>query len=209
MQGGSTFKPFVLAAALAQGLGVHHTLYAPRSYASEVFRDCDGGGCEPYTVRNAAFAAHGTYCPPRPVLAITGPDGAPLSLPEPTCTQAVAPEVADTVTAILRGNVDGPWPKTGARASIDRPAAGKTGSTYGSTAAWFAGDTPQLAAVVWVGTPVPTELRQVRIDGRYYRQVYGGTLPATIWGDVVQGALDGVPVAELPEAIRPDPRRPD
>jgi len=45
--------------------------------------------------------------------------------------------VADTVTSVLRGNIDGSSrSRTGARASIDRPAAGKTGSTNGSRAAF-------------------------------------------------------------------------
>ena len=287
MQAGSTFKPFVLAAALEQGLPLDFTLDAPSTYESKVFADCDGRTCDnPYVVRNAgdsssgrhdlvsathqsvntyyvqllertgverpaqiaealglrqfadgaptaplhrggsyvlgvnevsplqlaaayaAFPAHGTYCPPRPVTEILDASGQPLPLPPQECTQALDPRIADTVTSVLRGNIDGPWSRTGARASIGRPAAGKTGSTNGSKAAWFAGYTADLAATVWVGTPVPTELRGVRIAGRFYPQVYGGTVPAPIWGRAMREIHEGVPVSDLPPAVRSNPEPP-
>ena len=42
---------------------------------------------------------------------------------------------------------------TGTAAQIDRPAAGKTGTTNDYVDAWFAGYTPDLVAAVWVGYP--------------------------------------------------------
>ena len=104
----------------------------------------------------ATFAAHGLYCPPRVVTEITGPDRAAIPVPPQSCEQVLEPGVADTVTSILRGVIDGPTHgRTGARASIGRPAAGKTGTVNESKAAWFIGYTPQLAASVWLGMPEP------------------------------------------------------
>jgi membrane carboxypeptidase/penicillin-binding protein len=40
---------------------------------------------------------------------------------------------------------------TGQAGQLDVPAAGKTGTTDGYRDAWFAGFTPDLVAVVWVG----------------------------------------------------------
>jgi membrane peptidoglycan carboxypeptidase len=103
-------------------------------------------------------------------------------------------DTADTVTSILRGVIDGPARgRTGAAATIGRPAAGKTGTTNDSKAAWFVGYTPELATAVWVGKPTPTPMRGVTINGRHYRAVYGGSLPAPIWRQVMLGALQGVP----------------
>ena len=128
------------------------------------------------TAAYAAFAARGTYCPPTPVLQVLDAGGQPVALQPQPCTQALEPQVADTVTSVLRGTIDGPSPgRTARRADIGRPAAGKTGSTNSSRAAWFAGYVPQLAAAVWVGTPVPTPLQDVTVGGQYFRQVYGGT----------------------------------
>ncbi len=143
----------------------------------------------------AAFAQHGLYCPPRPVISIADAGGRPLTLKNDPCTQALEPAVADTVTSILRGVIDGPAPnRTGASASIGRPAAGKTGTTDSSTAAWFVGYTPQLSTAVWVGKSTPAAMTQVVINGTYYKQVYGGTIPAAIWRSTMNGALAGVPV---------------
>jgi membrane peptidoglycan carboxypeptidase len=286
MQAGSTFKPFVLAAALEQGLPLHLTLRAPPTYESKVFVNCDGRSCDnPYVVHNAGdsnagvhdvisathgsvntfyiqleertgverpaaiaeslglrqfsggkpsaplhrggsfvlgtnevsplamatayatFAAHGLYCPPRPLTGILDASGEPVPLPEQSCQQVLAPEIADTVTAVLRGNIDGSSPyRTGARATIGRPAAGKTGSTNGSKAAWFVGYTPRLAAAVWVGKPVPEPLRDITIGGTYYRQVYGGSLPAPIWGQAMSAILEGVPPVEMPPPVVSNPR---
>jgi membrane carboxypeptidase/penicillin-binding protein len=102
--------------------------------------------------------------------------------------------------------VDGPWSRTARRASIGRPVAGKTGTTNGSKAAWFMGWTPQLAAGVWVGKPVPEPLQRITINGQYYPQVYGGTLPAPIWADITGPALEAAPVAELPPPAVSAPR---
>jgi membrane peptidoglycan carboxypeptidase len=288
MQAGSTFKPFVLAAALEQGIPLSLTLQAPAEYESQVFKNCDGRTCDnPYVVRNAgdsnagrhdvvsathgsvntfyiqlqertgverpaeiaealglrqfaggrpsaplhrggsfvlganevspldlsaayaAFAAHGVYCPPRPVTEIVDVRGEPVPLPPQHCTQALDPEIADTVTSVLRGNVDGPSrSRTGARASIGRPAAGKTGSTNGSRAAWFAGYTPRLSAAVWVGKPEPEPLQRITIGGRYFAQVYGGSLPAPAWGSAMRQILDGTPVLDLPPIALSNPEPP-
>ena len=149
----------------------------------------------------AAFGSNGQFCPPRPVTAVVDSTGRTLDLKQQPCTQALEPDVAHTLTAILRGVIDGPVPgRTGAGASIGRPAAGKTGTTNDSTAAWFVGYTPQLATAVWVGKPTPTSMRQVTINGHYYRQVFGGTIPAAIWKQTMLGALDGVEVQDFPKA---------
>jgi membrane peptidoglycan carboxypeptidase len=146
----------------------------------------------------ATFAARGLYCPPNPITQIVDSHGKAVELPESPCSQVLDESVADNVTSILRGVIDGPAPgRTGKAASIGRPAAGKTGTTNDSKAAWFIGYTPQLAAAVWVGKPTPTPMRGVRINGRYYRAVYGGSLPAPIWRQLMQGALAGVPVEQF------------
>ncbi len=146
----------------------------------------------------ASFAAHGKYCPPAPVVSITDGEGKPIQLANPPCKQALEAGIADTVTSILRGVIDGPDPlRTGVGATIGRPAAGKTGTTTSSTAAWFIGYTPQLSTAVWVGTPRPSKLQKVTINGRYYAQVYGGTLPASIWRQTMATALKGVPPVDF------------
>ena len=152
----------------------------------------------------ATFAARGLYCPPNPIAEVIDADGKQVGLPAPPCQQALEQDVADTMNQVLRGVIDGPSRgRTGRAASIGRPAGGKTGSTNGSKAAWFVGYTPELATSVWVGKPVPIEMKRIRIGGRYYPQVYGGTLPASIWQRAMSEAVSGTPVTDF---VRPDRR---
>jgi membrane peptidoglycan carboxypeptidase len=164
-------------------------------YPSSIIGGADGVSPLAMAGAYATFAAHGQFCPPNPIASITDSEGKDISLPTSPCSQVLERQAADTVTSILRGVIDGPAPgRTGKAASIGRPAAGKTGTTNDSKAAWFIGYTPQLATAVWVGKPTPTPMVGVTINHHHYSAVYGGSLPAPIWKQVMKGALEGVPV---------------
>jgi membrane peptidoglycan carboxypeptidase len=117
------------------------------------------------------------------------------------------PTVADTVTDVLTGVIEG---GTGEAADIGRPAAGKTGTTQGYRAAWFAGYTPQLATAVWMGySDSPRPLVGIRGVG----SVSGGSLPAETWARFMRAAHTGLPVLEFPAPgplpdLAPDPAPP-
>lgn len=70
---------------------------------------------------------------------------------------------------------------TGARLS-DRPVAGKTGTTNQGKDIWFAGYTPELVGVVWMGHDEPKPMPRS----------YGGTYPAKVWKEVMSNSLKGV-----------------
>jgi membrane peptidoglycan carboxypeptidase len=147
----------------------------------------------------ATFAAHGEYCKPRSILEVRDREQKRLPVPGENCTQVIDRPVADSVTELLIGVVDGPIAgRTGSRMSLgDRQAAGKTGTTNDSAAVWFAGYTPQVAAAVWVGDPrggFAHPLKDVTINGTYYRQVFGGTLPGPIWKASMEAALADKPI---------------
>ena len=150
----------------------------------------------------ATFAAHGRYCEPVPILEIRDRDGAKLPVPNGNCRQVLDREVADGVTVMLNGVVDGNIPgRTGAAMNLgDRPVAGKTGTTNESAAVWFAGFTPQVASAVWVGDPrggYAFPLKDVTINGKYYRQVYGGTIPGPIWKASMLAASANLPIVNF------------
>jgi penicillin-binding protein 1A len=82
-----------------------------------------------------------------------------------------------------------------AQATLKRPDLyGKTGTTNDSMDAWFAGYTPRLVAVVWIGHDTPRKLGDKET---------GGGLALPIWIDYMQTALRGVPVEEptAPEGV--------
>ncbi len=80
------------------------------------------------------------------------------------------------------------------KAPAGRPAAGKTGTTTKHADAWFVGYTPQLSTAVWMGNPTAAEPLVVNGSG-----VYGGAYPASVWQEYMTEALQGKPVAELPQ----------
>ncbi|HEX3347852.1 MAG TPA: PBP1A family penicillin-binding protein [Acetobacteraceae bacterium] len=67
---------------------------------------------------------------------------------------------------------------------LDRAIAGKTGTTQDFNDAWFAGFTPDLAAVVWVGFDNPASLG---------KDETGSALAVPIWHDFMQVALKDRP----------------
>ena len=65
--------------------------------------------------------------------------------------QVISPQTAFIMTNLLNSVIHEPG-GTGYRARVlNRPAAGKTGTTNGYYDAWFIGGTPELMAGVWVG----------------------------------------------------------
>ena len=86
---------------------------------------------------------------------------------------------------------------TGTAARIDRPAAGKTGTTSSERDIWFVGYVPQLSVSVWLG----------RDDyGPLGVGATGGTFVAPIWRNFMLQALNGVPAESFKPAsnfVRP------
>jgi membrane peptidoglycan carboxypeptidase len=152
----------------------------------------------------ATVASGGTYCVPTPVLTITTSDHKTLALPKNLCKRVLDRDVANGVSKILKtvltngtasriGGLDG-----------GRPVAGKTGTSDGSNETWFVGYTPQLSTAVWVGTPNDPgnkrELRNLRLGGQFYRgQVFGATIAAPIWKQIMDRASVGMPFRDFAE----------
>ena len=77
---------------------------------------------------------------------------------------------------------------TGRAAAIDRPVAGKTGTSQDYRDAWFIGFTAELTTGVWVGNDDNTPMNKVT----------GGSLPTRIWHDFMASTLAGKPPQPWP-----------
>lgn len=78
---------------------------------------------------------------------------------------------------------------TGRAARLDRPAAGKTGTTQDYRDAWFLGYTADYVTGVWLGND----------DQRHeMKKVTGGGLPAQLWKTIMVAAHKGLPPHRLP-----------
>jgi len=86
---------------------------------------------------------------------------------------------------------------TGKAARLDRPVAGKTGTTQDYRDAWFMGFTADYVGGVWLGND----------DQRHeMKKVTGGGLPAQLWKSVMVAAHRGLPPRPLPTPdLTPDP----
>ena len=144
----------------------------------------------------SVFADQGIRHPATPVIKVVDPSGRVLlDNSHDVGTRVLAANVANTVSRVLTGVI-----KHGTgypNAEIGRPAAGKTGTTDGPTAAWFVGYTPQLATAVWMGyADHPRPL--VNVAG--VPMVYGGTVPASTWAAYMKQALATQPPLPFPVA---------
>ena len=124
---------------------------------------------EPYVVRGVRARDRTLYA--RPEGAVPGP---------PVLSQAAQQGMLDLLLAVVR---DG----TGRAARLDRPVAGKTGTTQDNRDAWFIGMTADVIVGVWMGND----------DNSPMAGVSGGGLPARLWHDFVAEA-DRVKTAEAP-----------
>ena len=135
----------------------------------------------------STFANRGVYIPPAMVTRVTRMDGTTLWTWERELERALDSKIVDQLTWVLEGTIT---EGTGHRAQLDRPAAGKTGTTQNYADALFVGYTPQRATAVWVGYP---EGQIPMVPPLTERKVYGGTFPALIWKDVMMAAHAGIP----------------
>ncbi len=183
----------------------------------------------------ASIANDGRYCRPRSFTDVVGPDGTPREVPvemvqvpgldprpraaeeemlagrpeelverDDDCVAVAQPDVVRETTLALEEVVKR---TTGRRADIGRPQAGKTGTTNEEKDAWFAGYTPDLSLVVWVGDADYDQdgVKPMRdIEG--FSRVQGGTIPALIWHDAASEMLRNVAPSSFLRPGEGDPR---
>ncbi|AWZ04100.1 transglycosylase domain-containing protein [Streptomyces sp. ICC4] len=148
----------------------------------------------------ATFAASGTHHEPFSVRSVQR-DGKDLANFEaPKAQQAMDNLIADNITKVLQNVVEN---GTGKKAKgLNRPAAGKTGTTDENMSAWFVGYTPELSTSVTLFRSDPAAQKKELISMKGVAGIpslHGGDIPAEIWTKYMKDALDGVPVKDFPE----------
>ncbi len=142
----------------------------------------------------STLASGGIYRQPVCILKITDYQGNVLYEYDPDNNESehrvLEEPVSYYITQILKKVIES---GTGRGADIGRPSAGKTGTTENNVDAWFAGYTPDLVTVVWMGHPEASQPMEP-INGRV---VVGGTYPADIWREFMSSALENIPVSDF------------
>ncbi len=130
----------------------------------------------------ATFAATGQSADPGLVTAFGD-----QANPAPDLQQSIQPGTAYVMVSLLRSVIDSGTARSAA-SKLQRPAAGKTGTTDDNRDAWFVGFTPTLLAGVWVGF----DERRVLGHGEE-----GAHAALPIWLDFMTKALAGKPVTDF------------
>ena len=131
----------------------------------------------------AVFPSDGMRRDATPIRLVVDRAGNIVYQPEGKSEQAIPAGIAQLMTGLLQNVV-----RYGVAAplrwgyGIDRPVAGKTGTTNDYKDAWFLGFTPDLVAGVWVGYDRPRSIGQ---------QASRTALP--LWARAVKGMLEGFP----------------
>jgi len=101
--------------------------------------------------------------------------------------RVIDPGIAGEMNELLSGVIAH---GTGKAAQLDRPVAGKTGTTQDFHDALFIGFSADLVTGVWFGND----------DNSPMKNITGGTLPARTWKTFMAQATQGMPVRPLPSA---------
>jgi penicillin-binding protein 1A len=139
------------------------------------------------TAAYGTFANGGVYNEPLVITKIVDRKGKVLLERYQEARQATSPEVAYLMTSMMESVV-----KHGTGRivrGLERPAAGKTGTTNDFNDAWFVGYTPELVTGVWVGRDDHESLG----DGET-----GGKVAAPIWLEFMKQAMQDRPVTDFP-----------
>lgn len=160
-----------------------------------------GDDADPLTLASsfAVLASGGVYCPPNPIEKITDAAGKGIKLDPPKCERVIKHSSAQNVTELLKGVITG-GTGTAARLPDGRAAAGKTGTTDDHKQSWFVGYTNQLSTAVYVGTPIQQHEMKGLIGGQYYGPVFGGTIAAPLWSQIVGMQSRGMEKKGIPQS---------
>jgi penicillin-binding protein 1A len=167
---------------LAKSLGITSNLEANLS----ISLGSSGMTLFELTSAYSAFANNGTLIKPTAVRNIQNRKGEILFAAIPESTKPISPSIAYTITSLLQSVVEN---GTGKKVrEINRPVAGKTGTTNNYVDAWFIGYTPELVTGVWVGKDKDQSLG---------RNETGSRAAIPIWLQFMQEALVEAPITNF------------
>lgn len=135
----------------------------------------------------ATLAAGGVLDEPIFIEKVTDPSGAVVYTAPSHARQTITPQLTYLMTSLMQSVIEDGTAQ--AVKKLERPVAGKTGTTNDSHDAWFIGFTPDFVAGVWVGFDQAANLGPGETGGR-------AAIP--MWLDFATVALEGVPVHEFP-----------
>ncbi len=174
--------------------------FDPRQHPAYLTMGLGAGAATPLQMASAyaVFANGGYRVNPYLIARITDAKGAVLSQAQPAVSGGAAERVIDARNAFLMTtmlkDVVAYGTATRAQSLGRKDVAGKTGTTNDNVDAWFAGYTPSLVGVAWIGYDQPRSLGSHET---------GAVAALPIWIAFMQKAGKGLPEtqAEPPEGV--------
>ncbi|MCL1869949.1 MAG: penicillin-binding protein [Promicromonosporaceae bacterium] len=154
------------------------------------------------------IAGGGQKVTPHIIRDVTKLDGKTLVYKAPTPrTQVVDPDIIKAATYAMTQVVQAPGGSGATARELNRPVAGKTGTTQDAKSAWFAAFVPQLVTVVGISQEENKTQESITPFGQWWKaaSMTGSSFPARAWTDYMKVALDGVPVQNFPDYTPPRP----
>lgn len=136
------------------------------------------------TAAYVPFANGGTYFTATPILRVLDSDGNVLLDNQPEEKRVFTPQQAYLMTDILQAVMEY---GTGSQVPIDRPSAGKTGTTNEQNDLWFVGYTPDIVVGIYMGN-----------DDNSPVAGYGGSTAGPVWAEYINRSLADTPAREFP-----------
>jgi penicillin-binding protein 1B len=186
------YRPITVRDALVHSKNVVAVQVAERIHFSPIQQLCDRAGLKVPAVASAAlgvgeatplqmtaayssFANSGRRVSPVAIKRVTARDGKTLYEARMQTREVMSPQVAYVMTSMMQDVLDRGTGTAVRKMGFRATAAGKTGS---SRDGWFAGYTPNLVCVVWVGFDYNDDLG-----------LTGGVAAAPIWASFMSSAL--------------------
>jgi penicillin-binding protein 1B len=141
----------------------------------------------------AIIANHGVQDDLRVIRAITHEDGSDFERIVHSPHQAIDAAPTDLLTDMMQSVFTEGTARAARSFGFDRPAAGKTGTTSNHRDSWFAGYTPQLTTVVWVGQDQNSAVDVKKAKKASKINLTGATSALPIWAQFMKNSLAGEP----------------
>jgi membrane peptidoglycan carboxypeptidase len=157
----------------------------------------------------STIANHGVQDELTAIRAITQDDGTLFAKFVFNARQVFPPAPIDLLIEAMKGVFTEGTAVSASAYGFDRPAAGKTGTTSNYRDAWFAGFTPDLTTVVWVGADQNQSLTEKQIADAAAKagkkkkkrkpiQITGASGALPIWANFMKRALEDAPPTPFP-----------
>ena len=161
---------FGAVASVARAAGIS-SVHATPSIALGAYDATPLDMAQAYTV----FANQGARVSPQMIAAVQDSTGKPIGEYHSQTKQVLDPRVAYILTDMMTGVLDSGTGYAVRSHGFNLPAAGKTGTSHD---AWFAGYTPNLLCIIWIGNDDYSDL-----------EMSGGATAAPIWAEFMKRAV--------------------